>query len=167
MELLIETTFLSELLQGVWFRRHQAVDVMHSTVDAFGYDVVLQCDDVVRHVQLKAKKRSSRTSRYANRTPSCASDRPVAWCALGSRGRREPHELDFLWYGSGPRDPLPELLGVVSKHSHGNSQGVKWVRASMRDVELKDFDVVSDTAELCDRLFGSIPTGEKCDAMPD
>lgn len=162
MELLIETAFLSELLQEMWFRRHQLVDVMHSSVDAFGYDVVLQCDDVVRHVQLKAKKKSSRTSKYAISTK--LRQRP-AGCVVCIVWDREDDanrmQLDYLWFGSGPHEPLPELLGAVSKHSRGNAQGVKGERASMRDLKLKDFCAVSDVAGLCDRLFGPIQAVER------
>jgi len=39
-ELLAESHFLSEMLREMWFQRHQLVDVLHSRVDAFGYDLV-------------------------------------------------------------------------------------------------------------------------------
>lgn len=63
LEHLLEHVFLSEILQEVWFSRQQVIDVLHTSVDAFGYDVVLDLDGVTRHVQLKARRKDGRASR--------------------------------------------------------------------------------------------------------
>lgn len=55
-EQLVEHTFISELLQEAWFGHNEVVEVMRSEIDAYGYDLVLECRGVLRHVQLKTSK---------------------------------------------------------------------------------------------------------------
>lgn len=75
-----ETVFLSSLMQEMWFGRHQLMDVLHSTVDAFGCDLVLQAGDVTRHVQLKTKRRGGSTSECKLQTQLL--DQPAACVVL-------------------------------------------------------------------------------------
>src|SRR4051812_13358453 len=65
LEHVLEHIFLAELLQEAWFSRNGVIDVLHSSVDAFGYDVVLELGGVTRHVQLKARSRDGKRTRYA------------------------------------------------------------------------------------------------------
>src|SRR5688572_28188066 len=60
-ERLVEHVFISELLQEAWFRCGASVEVLRSEVDNSGYDVVLECNGVTRHVQLKTSESASRT----------------------------------------------------------------------------------------------------------
>jgi hypothetical protein len=60
-ENLIEHVFVSEILQEAWFVREQRMEVLRAQVDAFGYDLVLECNGILRHVQLKASESASRT----------------------------------------------------------------------------------------------------------
>jgi hypothetical protein len=152
MELMIETTFLSEVLQEAWFARHQLVDILHSTVDAFGYDVVMQCGDVTRHVQLKAKKKGGSTRHYAINT--LLTERPagcVVWEHVPTTNRMN---FTYYWFGAGPDEPLTGLGVKVSKHARANAQGEKSERLRMRDVKFSAFTQMTGIDELVDRLFG-------------
>lgn len=53
-EQLVEYVLLAELLQDGWLRRKQRIDVLRADVDGAGYDLVLSCAGVIRHVQLKS-----------------------------------------------------------------------------------------------------------------
>lgn len=155
MELMIEATFLSEVLQEAWFARHQLVDVLHSTVDAFGYDVVLQCGDVTRHVQLKAKTKGGSTSHYAinslltERSAGCVVC--IVWEHVPTTNRMN---FTYHWFGAGPYEPLAGLGEKVSKHAKANAQGEKSERPRMRDVKFSAFTEMTGIDELVDRLFG-------------
>lgn len=158
MELMIETVFLAELLQETWFGRSHLIDVMHSSVDAFGYDVVLQCGDVIRHVQLKAKRKGGSTRHYAINT--LLTERP-AGCVVCIEWEEDPEShrvsLTYYWLGSGPKEPLGNLGQKVSLHARANAQGVKAHRPRMRDVKLTSFTKLGGIKELVDRLFGPAP----------
>jgi hypothetical protein len=155
MELIIESTFLSELLQEAWFGRGQNVDVIHSSVDAFGYDLVLQLGDVTRHVQLKAKRQGGSTTKYAINTLLTAQPAGCVICIIWTQ-RPETHrlQLEYRWFGNGSKEQLDGLGDQVSKHSRGNAQGVKPERVRMRDVKLSSFDEPCSMPALLDKLFG-------------
>lgn len=55
VENIMEHAFLSEVLQHCWFIRNHPVEVIRPDVDAGGYDIVLEADGRVRHVQLKSR----------------------------------------------------------------------------------------------------------------
>ena len=62
-EQLVEHVFLSEVLQEVWYRFGKTVEVLRSEVDASGYDVMFDCNGILRHVQLKTSKIDGKTAR--------------------------------------------------------------------------------------------------------
>lgn len=55
-EYMLEVSFEADLLQMAWVSRDMVIDVLHSSVDAFGYDLVLNTGGVARQVQLKSRK---------------------------------------------------------------------------------------------------------------
>ncbi len=61
LEKVMEHVFLGRLLEECWFRRGRVVEVMRAEVDAAGFDLILEVDGVVRHVQLKATKKGGST----------------------------------------------------------------------------------------------------------
>ena len=154
-ERLIEVTFLSDLLQEMWFARDRALDVMHSTVDAFGYDLVLQSQDLIRHVQLKAVRRGGGTSSWNLSTKLM--DLPSA-CAIVIEWVPNDHrrvDLSYRFFGTTPGQAIPDLGGRVAKHSRANAEGVKGLRPGLRVVTKSRFAPMANIADLADHLFGS------------
>ncbi|KAA1419209.1 hypothetical protein F0U44_12215 [Nocardioides humilatus] len=153
-ELMVESAFLSDFLQEMWFGRGQLVDVLHSTVDAFGYDLVLQSADVTRHVQLKTKAKSGRTASFKISTQ--LQEQPAACVVLiewsvNPAGRLD---LDYRWFGNGPRETIPSLGDKVAKHTKANVEGVKGLRHGHRVVPRGKFVPLTGMSELATRLFG-------------
>lgn len=154
-EQLVEYAVLSELLQDGWLRRGQRMDVLRADVDAAGYDVVLQCQRVMRHIQLKSTVAGGKTKKQkvhtalAEHASGC-----VVWVVLepgeGFRAR-----LKYLVLGGAPGTALLGLDGYpVATHERGNAQGVKAERPFIRVVPRKAFTRLASTAALSDWLFG-------------
>ena len=61
-EQLVEHVFISELLQEAWFRYGNTVEVLRSEIDTSGYDLLLECNNVIRHVELKTSGTEARRS---------------------------------------------------------------------------------------------------------
>ena len=61
-EKMLEYAFLSEILQAAWLRR-QIVNVLRYDVDNVGCDLILECEGVSRHIQLKSSKSGAKTSK--------------------------------------------------------------------------------------------------------
>jgi hypothetical protein len=154
-EQLVEYVLLSELLQDGWLRRRQRIDVLRADVDGAGYDLVLECGGVLRHVQLKSSVEGGSTREQkvhidlAGHACGC-----VVWVIV-EEGDERRVRLRFRVMGGGPRQPLPDLSGFpVATHSKGNAEGVKTVRPKIRIVPQRAFTELATTAELSDWLFG-------------
>lgn len=157
LEHVIEHIFLSEVLQEAWFGRRQVVDVLHTSVDAFGYDVVLELEGITRHVQLKARGKQGKASSYKINTSLA---RHASGCVV-SIGWERDHasnrmSLEYRWFGGAPGASLPDLGDVVGRHSKGDATGTKKERAQTRVLRLTRFSKVADVGELLDLLFGPV-----------
>jgi hypothetical protein len=154
-EQLVEYAFLSELLQDGGFRRRQQIDVLRAEVDAAGYDVVLECQGVVRHVQLKssvvggrARSQSVHLAFAARRTSA------VVWVIVGP-GAPGRIALTFRALGGRPGEPIGDLSAYrPPKHAKANAHGVKAERRALRKVPLSAFTAFDGIADLSDWLFG-------------
>ena len=52
-EKLIEHLFIGELLKISWSRAECSLEVSKPEVDASGYDIIAESNDIIRHIQLK------------------------------------------------------------------------------------------------------------------
>lgn len=157
LEHVLEHVFLSELLQEAWFGRGAVIDVLHTSVDAFGYDVVLEHDSVIRHVQLKARRLSGRQSRL--KVNSLLATRPsgcVVWMGWERAPATNRLSIEYRWFGGLPGERLPALGDVVAKHAKANAAGVKLGRLGIRVLGLGLLEKVDGTAELLVKLFGPV-----------
>lgn len=157
VEKLMEHLFLSEVLQECWFRRRQAVEVLRAEVDAAGYDLVLQVDGVLRHVQLKASRQGGKTSsqtvnrKLAKREGGC-----VVWISYAVDENEGRAKLTYRWWDRKVKT-LPDSVGRDPR-TRRDRPGTAVLKKS-------DFDLVESTPELVDRLFpyASPPVGDTAD----
>jgi hypothetical protein len=62
-EKIIEHLFVGELLRTLWQRGARRVELLRAEVDAGGYDLVLECNGIIRHIQLKSSYRGTKSER--------------------------------------------------------------------------------------------------------
>lgn len=163
LEKLLEHRFLAELATRLWCRGTREFDILHPEVDASGHDLVIECQGIIRHIQLKAmvregKRRHVSVSIALARRPSAC----VIWMLY------DPATLElgpFLWLGESPGEPLPPPGDKVGRHTKGNAQGVKAERPGIRLVPRSKFEKIENIDDLADRLFG-IPQGTSAAATP-
>lgn len=113
-EKVIERAFLAELSRSLLLDLAMPFEVLRSEFDAFGYDVVIEANRVLRHIQLKATVASG--SRAHVDVQLALADKPggcVVWVFVD----RETLRLGpFLWYGGEPGQPLPLLGDRAVRH---------------------------------------------------
>lgn len=139
-EKLTEYVFLSELLQESWLGRRRQIAVMRPDVDNAGYDLVLECEGVIRHIQLKSSRRDAKTSRQG--VNAKLGDIPggcVIWLSHENKGGRV--NLEYQFFGGTPGE-RPDLGNKVDKHTKANAQGVKTPRANRRVLNKGQFKPV-------------------------
>lgn len=154
-EMVLDFTFTSALLRHLWCSRGGNVEVLRSQVDSAGYDVVFDCDGILRHVQLKSSHRESKTSEVGINIALAAKP---SGCVIWTLFDQTTLELGpYLWLGGEPGRPLPSLGDRIARHSKGNREGFKAERPNLRLVRKREFKVLQSIDEVATALFGRRP----------
>jgi hypothetical protein len=152
-EVLLEHLLAGEIMKHLWLRGNIRIEALKPQVDDAGYDLVLEANGVVRHVQLKSSHAGSSTgdvkvSLHLAKKPSGC----VIWLWFN------PLTLQlgpFLWFGNAPGLQLPEIAGFkIAKHTKGNAQGFKLERPNVRVIPKSRFESLATIEDLILRLFG-------------
>jgi hypothetical protein len=156
---LTEHVFVSEILQETYFRYNKIVEVLHSEIDCSGYDVVLECNGYIRHVQLKTSAIGASTSRQ--KVNIALSEKPsgcIVWIERKIQQEKKRVELLYKYFGGSPGHRLPAIDNFkVAKHTKANAQGIKDERPAIRVIPKSCFKEVEDITELISLLFGLYP----------
>jgi hypothetical protein len=158
-ERLLEHIFVGEMMRRLWAQGITELEVLKPQVDDSGYDLVLEANSVMRHVQLKASHHGSSTReikaniRLATKPSGC-----IVWVKFDA----DTLVLGpFLWFGGAPGEPLPDISKYpVAKHTKGNAQGVKAERPNIRMIPRSGFQLVESMDEVLFLLFGQFTVVE-------
>lgn len=163
-EMLLEHLFAGEVMRHVWLSGIKRLEILKPQVDDGGYDLVLEANAIVRHIQLKATFRGSKVSRF---TVNAGLAQKPSGCIVGLIFDPGTLELGpFLWFGGAPGCRLPDLSRFSkAKHTKGNAQGVKLERPGLRVIPRAKFQHVETIPELVDKLFGTLSTS--ANSRPD
>ena len=152
-EKVIEHTFLAELSRTLLLDLATPFEVLRSEFDAFGYDLIIEANRVLRHVQLKATTSAGARANVdvqvalANKPGGC-----VVWIFV------DPATLKlgpFLWFGGEPGDPLPDLGDRSVRHTRGDATGEKKVRSGLRRLPKGMFIRFDSIEQLALAMFGA------------
>ena len=153
-ESVLEHVFIGDLLRTVWRKGRHDIEVLRSEVDSAGYDLVLECNGVLRHVQLKSSYRGSKTSRInVNAKISSKPCGCVIWIEF------DPSSLEmtrFLWLGGRPKEPISSLGDRIGRHTKGDRTGKKAERPNIRVLSKSKFEVLDTMNQVVEKLFGPI-----------
>ena len=153
-EKVLEHLFVGELLRCLWKRGLRDVEVLRSEVDRGGYDIVVECGGILRHIQLKASYAGAKTrdvkvnTNLALKPSGC-----VIWINF------DPDTLElgpFLWFGAAPGAPLPPLGERVARHTKGDKTGFKSARPGLRLVAQREFRRLESIEAVAAALFNPI-----------
>jgi hypothetical protein len=161
LERVLEFAFLGDLLRRFWIEGVRDIEVLRSDVDSWGYDIVLARGRVMRHVQLKASKRTGRTR--AVPINGGLQDKPggcVVWMMY------EPVSLQsgpFLWYGAPPADPPPAIRDLSpARRTTPDATGSKPLRMNTFLLPRSRCEHLDELSAVAMRLF---PDGASTSAI--
>jgi hypothetical protein len=150
-EKVVEHMFLAELSRSLMLDLRMPFEVLRSEFDAFGYDLVIEANGVLRHIQLKASVASG--ARANVDVQLALADKPggcVVWIFVDP----ETFRLGpFLWFGGTPGRSLPPLGERAVRHSRGDATGEKKVRPGLRRVPKAMFTSLATVRELATVMF--------------
>jgi hypothetical protein len=164
-EQLVEHVFISEVLQEAWYAFGKTVEVLRSEVDGSGFDVVLECNGIIRHVQLKTSRPNAATrSQKVNVALYEKRSGCVIWLLRYEDDRTHRIKLGYLFFGNGPGERLPPLEEFkIATTTKGDATGFKKDRPNIRVVPKSRFVAINTTRELVRTLFGlTEPTTDEC-----
>jgi hypothetical protein len=152
LEKILEARFCAELATDLWLRGIADFEVLRSEVDDAGYDLVLEANGCLRHIQLKASRAGAATAEVS---VSTRLSRKPSGCVVWMLYDPDTLRLErFRWLGGAPGTPLPALGDKVTRHTKGDRLGFKAERPGHRVVPKARFETLHSPAELLDRLFG-------------
>jgi hypothetical protein len=155
IEQLVEHVFIAEVLQETWYGFGKTVEVLHSEVDASGYDLVFDCNGILRHVQLKTSKPNKKGAQPVNVALGEKPSGCVVWIFRQEDPDTRRMNLSFRFFGGGPGEPLPSLEEFpLGRRTTPNKEGNKPIRHSIRKVPYRRFITVPSTTTLVEHLFG-------------
>lgn len=143
---------LGQLMTARWQQDLHDIEVLKGEVDRGGYDIVLEANGILRHVQLKstfsgsAVRHVTISTRLLEKPSGC-----VIWLEVNQRTLAPE---SYLWFGGQPGARLPDLGSKISRHSRGDSTGQKPERPMHRELGKACFERVDSADELLARLFG-------------
>jgi hypothetical protein len=152
-EKVIEHIFIGELLRWLWEKGVYDIEILRPEVDNGGYDLLLECDDVIRHVQLKSMHREGRAAhvnvsqKLVKKPSGC-----VIWMQFDRAGTQP---TQYLWFGGKPGERLPPLGEKLARHTKANINGIKSERSAHRQVARSRFQRLEGIEQLATALFGS------------
>lgn len=151
-EKIIEHAFIAALLRVLLLRGKRDIEILRTEVDRDGYDIVLLCNGILRHVQLKSSYQEATTASVDART---ALEGKPSGCILWILFDQRTLELGpYLWFGGRPGERLPALGDKVARHSRPNAQGIKAERPGLRTISRGSFTKLNTMDELITALFG-------------
>jgi hypothetical protein len=162
--MLLEHLFAGAVMRHIWLTSTTRVEMLKPQVDDGGYDLVLEANGIVRHIQLKASHLGATT---AGVKVNVLLGRKPGGCVIWMHFDRVTLDFGhFLWFGGAPNEPLPDLsLFKISTHSKANAQGLKLERPNIRDVPKAQFQRLEGIGELVQRLFGPLPKKTESDSI--
>jgi hypothetical protein len=151
-EKILEHQFVGELLSCLWRLGRRDIELLRAEVDAAGYDLVLECNKCVRHIQLKASHHTSVVrSINAHVGLTTVPSACIIWVIFdASTMKLGP----FLWFGSQPGHSIASLGDQVAKHKKADAGGRKSLRPSIRVIKKANFRALATIEEVAEALFG-------------
>ncbi|SIN65686.1 hypothetical protein SAMN02745824_1534 [Parasphingorhabdus marina DSM 22363] len=151
LEKILEHEFLAGIGKCLWNRGIHDFEVLHSEIDDNGYDLIIEACGKVRHIQLKSKITGGRRAQI--NVHNKLLDKPSACVIIMEYDPATLAVKSYRFFGSEAGVKIPDIGERVVKHSRANAKGLKAIRPNLRNVPQSWFEEISNSEELCCRLF--------------
>ena len=151
-EALVEHIFTAEVMKHFWAKRDALVEIAKPQVDYAGYDLILEANGIIRHVQLKSTHKASRLGQIE--LPLALRDKPSG-CVVIVRFDETTLEIGpFHFFGGLAGEPLPDISAFrVARRKLRNRDGVRTERPAVRCIPLSKFTELGTLDALLTQLF--------------
>jgi hypothetical protein len=145
-----EYKLVSNIASSLW-QRGLTCDVLRQDVDNAGYDLIIEANGIIRHIQVKTSYENAKAA--VQKVHLNLQHKPCACVIWIIYDRTTLDILSYRLFSNG-RDAL-NLSGFrTAKHTKGNRDGVKAARPNIVEVPKSRFKAISSTDILAEELFG-------------
>jgi hypothetical protein len=152
-EKIIEAWFSAEILRELWCREVYDAELLHSDIDAAGYDLVLSRGKIVRHIQLKSVLDDGKAKDWP--INGKLADKPSGCVVLIKVQRSDLNATGFYWFGNPANEPCN--LRDLKRANHTRTTattGSKNQRLDTFKLPISKFTPLMNISEIVDRLLG-------------
>jgi hypothetical protein len=137
-----------------WQQCEIPLEVSEAEVDFRGYDLVLELNGIIRHIQMKSATLGS--SVKAQKVHTALMEKPSGCVVLLLVNNETLAIGGWRYFGDVAGKPLPDITGLpLAKHTRGNAAGEKKERPAQRKVRGGLFEKVEGWESLFTKLFSS------------
>jgi hypothetical protein len=163
-ESIIEHLFVAEVLRHFW-GKGATVEVLKPQVDDNGYDLALECNKILRYIQLKSSQiPPPKKPRNKPRNVNCRLFSKVNGCVILVRFRDDtfdPRCFQYSWWGGAPGEGCPRTdFGLANQTRFNKLQGVRKKRTETVVIPGNQFKDIA-FAELMESLFEKTASGRQ------
>ncbi|MDR2481554.1 MAG: hypothetical protein LBD07_04595 [Spirochaetaceae bacterium] len=130
-EKLIEHRFIADMMMYGWFLHEKEIKILRSEIDSSGYDIVIDCENVYRHIQLKTSEHTSkRSSQKVNTTLLNKKNPCIIWILYNYNTKKRDFDFRYLFWGSDIDGDLPDIkkYSIVKTNSKKNEKAIPHIR---------------------------------------
>jgi len=154
-EKMTEHLFISDILETAWLNGEIQIEIARAEIDNSGYDIILEAENIIRHVQLKSSNENATTAKQnvnvklGEKPSGC-----VIWIKRGIKQGTNKFSLRYYFFGADAGAKLPSLEEYkTAKHTRGNASGEKKERPNIKEIPKKKFIEITDSKDLLNKLF--------------
>ena len=147
---IMEYKLIGEIASSLW-KQGKTCDVLRQDVDNSGYDLVIECGKVIRHIQVKT---STETAKAAYQKANLKLELKPSACIIWVRYDELTLAIKYFEFFSNGFSRLQLKGRPIAKHTKGNSSGKKLLRPNIVTVKKSDFSRILTTEKLVQALFG-------------
>jgi cell division protein FtsL len=154
-EKLIEHRFISDIMMYCWFKYKTTLEIIHSEIDANGYDLIISYNNVNRYIQLKTSEEDGKTARQNLNISLMKKENPcVIWIIRNYDKNRNDFVFSYLFWGSNIGDPSPNVENYkMAKHTKADIKGNKKERPNIKIISKSKFVKLTSMEKLFEILF--------------
>jgi hypothetical protein len=156
-EKLLEYKFVSEITTYGWYSHRKEVKVLRPEVDSSGYDIVLNCNNVNRYIQLKTSDKASKTSKQNLNILLLNEENPcIIWIRYCYNKIARLLELEYNFWGEdvGQKVEIPSRIYKTGKKAKRKprAKAIKKEKLNIKQLSKGAFQEIKIETLFC-KLF--------------
>jgi hypothetical protein len=110
-EKLIEHRFIADVMMYGWYIHRKEIRILRCETDSSGYDLILDCENKYRFIQLRTScSNSKRSYQHINVSLIDKQNPCVIWIFYNYNNNKSNFEFRYLFWGSEIDEPTPLVI---------------------------------------------------------